>query len=138
MTYLPTEEPITVHAEEPVPGIVVVRVGGEVDMLSSPVLREAVAAALTGHRSLVIDLTAVAFLGTSGLATLIEARSAVHRDGTQLWLACAQRAVVRPLRIAGLVELFQIAATTEAALAALAAGSGTNPSGCPPGCSAPG
>lgn len=120
MAYLPTEEPIAVHAEEPVPGVAVVRVSGEIDMLTSPALREAVAAALPGRRALVLDLTAVAFLGTSGLAALIEARSAAQRDGLQLWLCCAQRAVLRPLRIAGLVELFQITDTTDTALAALA------------------
>ena len=130
MTYLPTEEPITVRADEPVPGTVVVRVSGEVDMLSSPALREAVAAELPGRRALVIDLTAVAFLGTSGLAALIEARSAALRDGITLWLASDQRAVLRPLRIAGLVDLFEIAATTEDALAALAASPGPDPSGC--------
>jgi anti-sigma B factor antagonist len=89
-------------------------------MLSSPTLRKAVAAALTDRRGLVVDLTDVQFLGTSGLAALVEARSAARRAGAELWLACAHRAVVRPLRIAGLVELFQIADTVEAALRALA------------------
>lgn len=100
---------------------VVIEVGGEVDMLTSPQLRAAVLDQLndtSGVELVVLDLDAVTFLGTSGLAALIEVREAAHMSGVGLRLACTARRVLRPLTIAGLVSLFDIHDTQEAALAA--------------------
>jgi anti-sigma B factor antagonist len=115
--HLSTEELITVRTEEPAPGTVLLRVAGEVDMLSSPTLRESIASALRqdGQR-LVLDLDGVEFLGTSGLAALVEARASAQERDTELWLACSRRQVLRPLRIAGLIELFQVADSVPEAL----------------------
>jgi anti-sigma B factor antagonist len=100
---------------------VVIEVGGEVDMLTSPQLRSLVLEHLgetTGVDLVVLDLDAVTFLGTSGLAVLIEVREAAHMAGVELRLACTARRVLRPLTIAGLVSLFDIHESQEAALAA--------------------
>ena len=100
---------------------VVIVVGGEVDMLTSPHLRALVLEHLgeaAGVDLVVLDLDAVTFLGTSGLAVLIEVREAAHMAGVELRLACTARRVLRPLTIAGLVTLFDIHDTQEAALAA--------------------
>ena len=108
--------------EEPISGTVLMRVGGEVDMLSSPTLRESITSALAeGCRRLIVDLDRVEFLGTSGLAALVEARDRAREHHTELWLACSRRQVLRPLRIAGLIELFQVADTAAAALAGTSA-----------------
>ncbi len=99
----------------------VIEVGGEVDMLTSPQLRATVLEQLTetaGVELVVLDLDAVTFLGTSGLAVLIEVREAAHMAGVELRLACTARRVLRPLTIAGLVSLFDIHDSQEAALAA--------------------
>jgi len=117
-----TEEPISIRLEEPVPGTVLLAVGGEVDMLSSPTLRESIASALAGgHQRMIIDLDAVEFLGTTGLAALVEARGTAMDRGIDLWLACSRRQVLRPLRIAGLFTLFQVADSAAGALAGPAA-----------------
>ena len=65
-----------------------------------------------------LDLNAVTFLGTSGLAVLIEVREAAHMAGVQLRLACTARRVLRPLTIAGLGSLFDIRESQEDALTA--------------------
>jgi anti-sigma B factor antagonist len=118
---LSTEEPISILSEEPVPGTILLRVGGEVDMLSSPTLRDSIASALSGtHQRLIVDLDHVEFLGTSGLAALVEARASAEQSNTELWLACSRRQVLRPLRIAGLIQLFQIAESAAGALAGTA------------------
>ena len=98
----------------------VIEVGGEVDMLTSPQLRATVLEQLAetvGVELVVLDLDAVTFLGTSGLAVLIEVREAAHMAGVELRLACTARRVLRPLTIAGLVSLFDIHDSQEAALA---------------------
>jgi anti-sigma B factor antagonist len=118
---LSTEEPISILSEEPVPGTILLRVGGEVDMLSSPTLRDSIASALSGaHQRLIVDLDHVEFLGTSGLAALVEARASAEQSNTELWLACSRRQVLRPLRIAGLIQLFQVAGSAAGALAGTA------------------
>jgi anti-sigma B factor antagonist len=115
--YLSTDEPVTVRLEEPLPGTALLRVAGEVDMLSSPTLRDNIAAALgEGRQRLIIDLDGVEFLGTSGLAALVEGRTSAAERNTELWLVCSRRQVLRPLRIAGLIDLFQVADTLPDAL----------------------
>jgi anti-sigma B factor antagonist len=129
---LPTESPsmrrgadaddqITLSTSRPAPGQVVIVVGGEVDMLTSPQLRAAVLDQFAEGADVdlvVLDLDGVTFLGTSGLAVLIEVREAAHAAGVELRLACTARRVLRPLTIAGLIPLFDIHDTIDRALAA--------------------
>jgi anti-sigma B factor antagonist len=114
------DDQITLVTTTRAPGQVVIEVGGEVDMLTSPQLRSAVLDQLepeTGVELVVLDLDGVTFLGTSGLAVLIEVREAAHTAGVELRLACTARRVLRPLTIAGLIPLFDIHDTIDRALA---------------------
>jgi anti-sigma B factor antagonist len=114
------DDQITLTTSGPAPGQVVIEVGGEVDMLTSPQLRSAVLdqfASGAGVELVVLDLDGVTFLGTSGLAVLIEVREAAHSAGIELRLACTARRVLRPLTIAGLIPLFDIHDTIDRALA---------------------
>lgn len=118
VSYPSTDQSMTITREQPAPDTALLRVAGEVDMLTSPDLRQAIAGQLgSGVRRLVIDLDSVEFLGTSGLATLVETRSEAEAHHVELWLVCANRNVLRPLQIAGLVGLFRIADTVSAAMA---------------------
>lgn len=115
------DDQVTLDQRSPAPGQVVIEVGGEVDMLTSPQLRSAVIDQFgpkAGVELVVLALDGVSFLGTSGLAVLIEVREAAHAAGVELRLACTARRVLRPLTIAGLVPLFDIRDTVERALAA--------------------
>jgi anti-sigma B factor antagonist len=115
------DDQITLSTTRPAPGQVVIEVGGEVDMLTSPQLRFVVLDQFepdSGVELVVLDLDGVTFLGTSGLAVLIEVREAAHTAGVELRLACTARRVLRPLTIAGLIPLFDIHDTVERALAA--------------------
>jgi anti-sigma B factor antagonist len=115
------DDQITITTHAPVTGQVVIEVGGEVDMLTSPQLRAVVLdqfAESAGIELVVLGLDGVSFLGTSGLAVLIEVREAAHAAGVELRLACTARRVLRPLAIAGLVPLFDIHDTLDQALAA--------------------
>lgn len=115
------DDQITLSTARPAEGQVVIQVGGEVDMLTSPQLRSAVLDRFESGSDVelvVLDLDGVTFLGTSGLAVLIEMREAAHTAGVELRLACTARRVLRPLTIAGLIPLFDIHDTVERALAA--------------------
>ena len=115
------DDQITLSSHRPTPSQIVIEVGGEVDMLTSPQLRAAVLEQFgegAGVELVVLALDGVTFLGTSGLAVLIEVREAAHAAGVELRLACTARRVLRPLTIAGLVPLFDIHPTLDEALAA--------------------
>jgi anti-sigma B factor antagonist len=113
-----TDEQITLETRS-VDGARVVTVGGEVDMLTSPRLRAAMLTEIAAGATLVVlDLEGVTFLGTSGLAVLIELRDAARSADVPLSLVCTSRRVLRPLTIAGLVPLFDVHESVDTALAA--------------------
>lgn len=86
-----------------------VTVAGEIDMVTTPTLRAFLQQQLKQPASLlVIDLTGVRFLGSSGLAVLVETLSAARERHIGLRLVCNSREVTRPLEATGLNELFEI------------------------------
>ena len=100
-------------------GTVVLRVSGEVDMLTTPVLSAELNKQFSGRLSLlVLDLSGVEFLGSSGLAALVSAREQAATRRVPLRLVSADHAVLRPLTATGLAELFEIYPDLETALAA--------------------
>ena len=103
-----TDDGLSLTLERPVEGTLVVEVNGELDMLTAPELRRAVIERLDTSSTVVLALDGVVFLGTSGLAALIEMREHAHRTGVTLRLACTERRVLRPLSIAGLHHLFEV------------------------------
>jgi anti-sigma B factor antagonist len=112
------DDQITLSTSTPTPGHIVVEVGGEVDMLTSPQLRAAVLEQFeaAGVQAVILVLDGVTFLGTSGLAVLIEVREAAQTSNVALRLVCTARRVLRPLTIAGLVPLFDVHETVDGAL----------------------
>jgi len=95
----------------------VVSVGGSVDIYSSPELRGELKVALDGKvPRLVIDLSGVSFVDSSGLATLIEALQKVQVYAGKLLLCNLSPKVLGVFQLANLDHIFQIRETREAAL----------------------
>lgn len=96
----------------------VVRVGGEVDMLTTPLLGACLTEQLQSDdlTLLVLDMRGVGFLGSSGLAALVTARDEAGARSIGLRLVSADHAVLRPLTATGLAELFDIYSDLETAL----------------------
>ncbi len=98
-------------------GVTVVAVIGEVDMLTSPLLTSRVDEELAQRpEALVLDLSEVSFLGSSGLAALVQIRDRAGEQGVPLRLASNSQAVIRPLVATGLEAMFDIVADRDAAL----------------------
>ncbi|HEY0636735.1 MAG TPA: STAS domain-containing protein [Pseudonocardiaceae bacterium] len=98
--------------------LAVLSVGGEVDMLSTPLLEERLRTVFAAGPSVVVlDLLGVRYLGSSGLAVLVGCRDAAGREGVDLRLVCAGESVLRPLTATALDELFDIYPEVEPALA---------------------
>ncbi len=98
--------------------VVVVHIGGEVDMLTTPMVGSLISEQLQGDLStLVLDMSGVGFLGSSGLAALVTAREEAANRNVSLRLVSASHAVQRPLAATGLAELFDIYPDLDRALA---------------------
>lgn len=83
--------------------LVVLRVSGEVDMLTAPTLADHVRRHFDGPaRALVFDLTGVDFLGSAGLAVLAEAATHASEAGVPIRVVATSHAVLRPLQVTGL------------------------------------
>jgi anti-sigma B factor antagonist len=90
-------------------GTAVLDVDGEVDTLTAPRFSSAVDELMSGHEAtLVVDLSGVTFLASSGLAVLIQAAHRAEERSARLRLVVATRAVRRPLEITGTDQLFDM------------------------------
>jgi len=107
---------IGVTVRRPRPGVAVLSVRGEIDALTTPRLESGVDELLADADDLVvIDLSAVAFLASSGLAVLIRTAQVAATRGHRLRLVTATRAVRRPLQITGSDQLFDLFDDVDAA-----------------------
>ncbi|MFB4317684.1 STAS domain-containing protein [Actinomadura sp. 21ATH] len=100
-------------------GVVVVTLAGQVDAVTSPGLRDRLASLIAGGaRHLVLDLTAISFIDSTGLQVL----TALHRvleplDGT-ITLVGVSPHLREVLRITALTRLFPIYRSVEMAVLA--------------------
>ena len=85
----------------------VVVAAGEVDLCTSPGLREALADAVRRADRVIIDLTRVGFLDSTGMAVMVEALGQGHRR-LDAALVGPTGLVARALEITGLTTLFRI------------------------------
>jgi anti-sigma B factor antagonist len=132
VTRSPTTRPVAASATTPERGATlgvertatatVVRLDGDLDLLTVSDLQARltdVVAATTG--AVVADLTAVQFLGSSGLRLLLGLRSELAAQGRPLRLVVGgSRAVTRPLLITGLDRLLELHPDLDTALATAA------------------
>ncbi len=106
----PFDDVITLSTSTDEDGVVTVKVVGEVDTFTAPVLRSTLDSQLEqSPRELVIDLSGVQFLGSAGLAVLVETQKSARSREVALRLIATTRAVTRPLEVTGLIDLFTIA-----------------------------
>ena len=89
-------------------GVTRLDVAGELDLATAPALREAVAGLLAAGEALtlVLELSGVSFLDSSGLGALLQARAEVLAAGGRLSLTGVQPGPRRVIAIAGLAGTF--------------------------------
>jgi anti-sigma B factor antagonist len=92
--------------------------GGSLDIATSPALRAALleAAEHDGHE-IIVDLATLEFLDSTGLGALIGARKRASEHGGSVRLVAQDGQILRLLRITGLLEVFAVYPSVEAALA---------------------
>lgn len=95
------------NAGVPEGATVVVRLEGELDITSSPLLQTVVEQVLAARRVppctlLVVDMSNVSFADASGISPLLLARATLVRRGGRIELRHCRRSVLRLLRVLGL------------------------------------
>jgi anti-sigma B factor antagonist len=94
-------------------------VSGDIDLASSPDLRKALLRELRELRipRVVLNLKAVEYVDSSGVASLVEGLKASRDVGSRLILLGLNTAVREVLQLSKLLRIFEIAETEEQAVA---------------------
>jgi anti-sigma B factor antagonist len=89
-------------------GICIIRARGDVDLATAPELDKAIhAAASTKPRSVMLDLSEVTFLDSSGIRVLVEAQRQLEELGAKFTLDGMSPALTRVFEIAGVIDLLR-------------------------------
>ncbi len=87
-------------------GATIVEVGGEVELHSAQQLRDALLQAGESERPcVVVDLSRISFIDSTGLGVLVGALKRVREKGS-LSVVCPQRSIRRVFEITGLLQAF--------------------------------
>lgn len=99
-------------------GYAVVEARGEVDIYTSSLLRERLVEVVeAGARQVVVDLSRVDFLDSSGLGVLVGALKRLRTAGGDLSLVCASDKLLKIFRITALDRVFALHETVDLAIA---------------------
>jgi anti-sigma B factor antagonist len=111
-------EELEIHTED-LPDGIIVRPVGEIDLSCAATLRQQLGRIQDNRPPrLVVDLSAVPYMDSSGVATLVEAMQIARRTGSKLVLAALQDKVRSIFEIARLDMVFAIVGSVEEASAA--------------------
>lgn len=113
-----------IDIREPKPGAVVVSLTGEVDIVRSPDLQTSLQEAISrisGKGAVVVDLSGVTYMDSSGVATLVRGLQLSRKKGVGLVLCSLQERVRSIFEIAKLDTVFPMADTLDEAISAATA-----------------
>ena len=113
---------ITIREHQP--GMVVLSMDGEIDIMRSPDLQAALQDAINrikGKGAVVVDLSGVTYMDSSGVATLVRGLQLSRKKDVGLVLCALQDRVRSIFEIARLDTVFPMAATIDEAIEAASA-----------------
>ena len=99
-------------------GASIVVLKGDVDLESSPAAREVLLKSVEGAGKVLVDLSSVTYIDSSGVASLVEALQAAKRNGGRFALVAASDPTRRVLELARLDKVFTIYTTVDEGLKA--------------------
>ena len=92
-------------------GYLVVRFSGEIDLYGTPHAREVILNCVKSDRNTVIDLSAVTYIDSSGVASLVEGYQLAKNNQLEFGLINISEAVMNVLQLAHLDKVFSIHAS---------------------------
>lgn len=106
----------TGHEIRHVGGVAVVGLRGDVDLEHSPAAREVLLSCVRSGHDLAVDLSAVEYIDSSGIASLVEAFQEARKRGARFSLVAVSPAALRVFELARLDSVFTIFASLDEAL----------------------
>jgi len=109
MVAIPSSSNLTISID-PVGKDMMVRLGGRIDVDSSPDLRDRLRTLLSKEalpQTIIVDLAGVPYIETSGIATLIEALRTARHHRIDFRLKGLSGAVLRLFQVTGVLALFE-------------------------------
>ncbi len=94
-------------------GYLVVRFEGEIDLYGTPHAREVILNCIKSERNTVIDLSAVSYIDSSGVASLVEGYQLAKNSNLEFGLVNISDAVLSVLQLAHLDKVFTIHASLD-------------------------
>ena len=102
---------------DPKVGLTVCHIDGEIDINSSPMIKKSFDKLISQKTSkIVINLSKVTYVDSSGLATLVEVLKNMKSYGGRLRIACMSPKIKSLFEITKLEKLFEILADEETAI----------------------
>jgi anti-sigma B factor antagonist len=90
-------------------GYPVLEVRGEIDVYSAPTVKDSITSLLgPGSPVVMVDLSQVGFLDSTGLGALVAARTMASQAGGSLPIVCNRERILKLFRITGLDTVFDI------------------------------
>lgn len=97
-------------------GAVVVGFSGDVDLQSSPDARKVLLECVGRGMPVLVDLSKVNYIDSSGIASLVESLQTARKGGSNLLLVSVSEAALRVLELARLDKVFTICSSIEEGL----------------------
>jgi anti-sigma B factor antagonist len=97
-------------------GTTVVALKGDIDLDNSPAARKLLLESIKDASRVLVDLSGVTYIDSSGVASLVEALQVSKKNGTGFALAAASEPTRRVLELARLDKVFTIYDTVDAGL----------------------
>jgi anti-sigma B factor antagonist len=96
-------------------GQLVVTLRGQLDIAEAAGVAAALAAVAAREPQIIVDLAALQFIDSSGVAALVRGRNLARRAGGELLLAAPQQQVLLVLTLTRLIDVFPLHATVDEA-----------------------
>lgn len=89
-------------------GIAVIALTGDVDLESSPKVRDVLLDCVGAKRPVLVDMSGVTYIDSSGVASLVEAYQSARKSKNTFALAQVSQSAMRVLELARLDKVFTI------------------------------
>jgi len=94
-------------------GVSVVTLRGDVDLKNSPDARKVILNSLKRRKHVLVDMSCVAYIDSSGVASLVEGLQYARSNNLDFALVGVSEAAMNVLRLARLDQVFRIHASVE-------------------------
>lgn len=99
--------PLVINSSD-LDGSTLIQVEGEIDLSTVPQLERELTPHVEAGRNVVVDLTGVDFMDSTGIGALVRASNRTREAGAELSLACGPGSVRRVLEVSGLDKMIPV------------------------------